>query len=232
MRIEIHMDFVQHEYGPETLPALVALINAAQSGKYRDLFERDNADEPSTAATDSFEDGSTVDVDATKFDAPTTAKRRGRKSNAEKEAEAAAATPPMFTPAPTAPAAEEPAAPIENTTAPVPQFTPAMGGTPPLSFTPNVYTAPTAPAAPPFNPQQAAMPPAAAAVIDPNETTLADLQAIMAQADAKQPGLAFQIRRRKQWRDGTEKAAWLTVEQVPAEMRTRLATETAIEAGL
>lgn len=177
--------------------------------------------------------------------------KRGRRSKAEMEAEAASA-------AITAAVAEEAAAepvPEEEKVAfpsgPAPaMFTvqttmPAMPNTATMATPPPVFGGGSAmpfmtnggspfPSATPtvtVTVQQPAMPPAVEPVIG-DGTTVDDLRAIMALANQKSPGLSFKSLQRTAWADGSPKAKWLTAEAVPADVRGRLAGEMAQEAGL
>lgn len=240
MKITIEFDMTTTEFPQLVTGAAKDLMLAARglTPSYRAPVPEDNLgiadDETQYVVNQTFDDIQSVTEEAAeKADdieaalTPTAAKKRGRKSAAEKAAEQA-------------PAAEEPVAedvtPVQETVAPTatPVFTPPAGVAPPM-FTPTVVpttvTTPP-PFAPAVQPQAAAMPDHVDPVIDPNATTLEDLKAIMALTNEKKPGATFPVLRRAAWSDGSPKAPWLTAEQVPAELRGRLAAEMAAEVGL
>ncbi len=167
-------------------------------------------------------------------------RKRGRRSNAEKAAEAQAAQAEEVVAEPV-PEAEKVAipdgpAPAMFVVNPVQQQTggltgmlpfPSVGPTPLATVTPfptNFRTGVQA--------QQPAMPSAEPPVIGPDGNTLIDLQAIMSLANQKQAGTSFQYLRRRTWLDGSPKDPWLVAENVPVEHRERVMTEMAQVAGL
>lgn len=178
--------------------------------------------------------------------------KRGRRSKAEMEAEAASA-------AITAAVAEEAAAepvPEEEKVAfppsgPAPaMFTaqttmPAMPNTATMATPPPVFGggsampfmtnggSPFPPATPTVTVtvQQPAMPPAVEPVIG-DGMTVDDLRAVMGMVNKVAPGTSFKFLQRAAWADGSPKAKWLTAEAVSADVRERLAGEMAQEAGL
>lgn len=240
MKITIEFDMTTTEFPQLVTGAAKDLMLAARglTPSYRAPVPEDNLgiadDETQYVVNQTFDDIQSVTEEAAeKADdieaalTPTAAKKRGRKSAAEKAAEQT-------------PAAEEPVAedvtPVQETVAPTatPVFTPPAGVAPPM-FTPTVVPTTTTmppPFAPSVQPQAAAMPDHVDPVIDPNATTLEDLKAIMALTNEKKPGATFPVLRRAAWSDGSPKAPWLTAEQVPAELRGRLAAEMAAEVGL
>ena len=171
----------------------------------------------------------------------TTGKKRGRKSKAETDAENAALTAAVAEEA----TAAEPVPEAEKVT-----FTPPPGA-PPAMFTPNpaspiptaTFTTPptSSPATSPFpmqssspfppTVQQPAMPPPQEVVVG-DGMTIEDVRAIMALANEKNPGAAFQFMRRETWLDGSPKGKWVTAEGIPADQRERYATELAQDSGI
>jgi hypothetical protein len=243
VKITIEFDMTTTEFPQLVTGAAKDLMLAARglSPSYRAPVSEANLgvadDETQYSVNQTFDDIQNVTEEAAdKADeieaalTPTAAKKRGRKSAAEKAAEQAPASEETVTGEPVT----EDVTPVQEIVAMTPVFTPPAGVAPPM-FTPTVVpTTVTTP--PPFalvvQPQAAAMPDHVDPVIDPNATTLEDLKAIMALTNEKKPGATFPVLRRAAWSDGSPKAPWLTAEQVPAELRGRLAAEMAAEVGL
>jgi len=245
VKITIEFDMTTTEFPQLVTGAAKDLMLAARglTPSYRAPVPEDNLgvadDETQYVVNQTFDDIQSVTEEAAeKADdieaalTPTAAKKRGRKSAAEKAAEQAPAAEETVTEEPVT----EDVTPVQETVASTatPVFTPFAGVMPPM-FTPTVVST-TATTPPPFapavQPQAAAMPDHVDPVIDPNGTTLEDLKAIMALTNEKKPGATFPVLRRAAWSDGSPKAPWLTAEQVPAELRGRLAAEMAAEVGL
>lgn len=259
MKVTIEFDMTTTEHPVGVSNAASQLMLAA-----RGLFDT------KTLLTEAVPEEDAVPVDETP--AQTVARRRGRKSNAEKEAERLAAeaqlaaenTSSTVEPATGCDTVETPATEPEKAVfvppaGPAPaMFTPnistlqssmpvgavysVQSGTNPnvqTNINPNVQTTNALPSFPPVGPtpiapavattvQRPAMPPAES----PTGDTVEDLRAVMAKANAKQPGSTFRILRRNAWLDGSEKESWLVAENVPAQYRARMMAEISQEMSL
>lgn len=255
MRVTIKFDTLETEY-PHLVSEAARSLMLASRGITTSNFTPEDAPSilPDETDTDTEENPvmSSPRSDAVEVSAP---RKRGRKSNAEKAAEAAAIEQEVTTaetgmnkpvPAPSTPppplfqavnnTAPPPLFQAVNNTAPVAPVTtsapPAF--TPPLSATaPAAAPAPAAFTPPPsVQPQAPAMPTPPAAVGTSHEFTVEDLRTVTAEANKRRPGSAFQIMRRNTWQDGTEKPSWAVIDMVPADQRERLAGEICSELGI
>lgn len=247
MRVTIKFDTLETEYPLMVAKAAQHLMLASRGMTVNETVSA-NAETVLPVETDTDETDAVMTSprsDAVEVSAP---RKRGRKSNAEKAAEAAAETvtetvtetigvshepvvpstpaPPMFQASPVA-------APVPTT--PVPVFAPpaAAANTYPSQNNHNpvgsTFTPP--PAAPTVQPQAPAMPLPGPAPVG-HTFTVDDLKTIISKANTMKVGAAFQIMRRAQWADGSPKASWAIVDQVPADMYERLGGEICAELGI
>src|SRR5574343_38917 len=241
MRVTIKFDTLETEYPNMIAEAARNLMLASRGMTVNETVSAD-AETQTDYEIDTSDNVAVMTSprsDAVEVAAP---RKRGRKSNAEKAAEAAAETvtetvtepatetvvvpdepapvvpstpaPPMFQ---ASPVAAPVAAPVP--TNPVPAFTPPAAPTP-------TATAPTftPPPAAVVQPQAPAMPSPGPAPVG-HTFTVDDLKTIISTANTMKDGAAFQIMRRAQWADGSPKASWAIVDQVPADMYERLGGE-------
>lgn len=163
-------------------------------------------------------------------------RRRGRRSNAEKAADKAAAeqvqpptqsTAPAPVPFPTFPGPTQPLAgpaqniPLGYTPQPFPGATQGEFVMPP-GYTPPPFGAsapqPQAPAMPPVG--QAPAPTNGAAVM-----SLDEFRAAISKSNEAKPGAWFRVIRSRTWADGTPKDHWTSPDAVPEGMRARAIAE-------
>jgi hypothetical protein len=113
-----------------------------------------------------------------------------------------------------------PKAKVEEVTASVPTSIPVSIGGSPVSTT--TFAAPAGAAIPPgVTATPVAMPPA----VESGGTSLEDLRAAIAAANAHDNKIAFNIMRTDRWADGSPKPKWFNASQVPAEECGRLIDE-------
>jgi hypothetical protein len=250
MRVTIKFDTLETEYPNLVSEAAKSLMLASRG------IVTDRVTTPATETlpdeTDTDDTGDEPEIrTAPASDAAvvTPVKKRGRPSNAKKVAETAPAPEAETTAPETTPDVAIGYGIAENTlmssasfqqsvaSAPPPMFQPSTTNTMPSFPAPGAATvAPTPVFTPPVAQSQvqpAAMPPVTSTAAETDRTfTVEDLRAVIAEANKAKTGFAFQIMRRRQWQDGTEKAPWTLLEQVPAEHRERLAMEILAELQL